>query len=69
MEKIFKLGDTVRLKSGGPLMTVDGFGSKPSFNGVGGGFNGKIKCVWFDSSDKRETAEFHQDALELDEEE
>lgn len=35
----FKVGDTVRLNSGGPLMTVEGFGT---YDG-----EQKVQCVWF----------------------
>ena len=35
----FKIGDTVTLKSGGPLMTVDGATSSQIQ---------QISCVWFD---------------------
>lgn len=37
MEKTFKIGDTVRLKSGGPVMTYEGEGA----------YSGAI-CSWFD---------------------
>lgn len=39
----FKKGDTVRLKSGGPLMTVADVGD---FGPVGPADG--VKCVWFD---------------------
>lgn len=35
----FKLGDLVRLKSGGPRMTVEGEPGNGSY----------VRCVWFDS--------------------
>ena len=41
----FKLGDTVRLKSGGPLMTIEGVGQY----GFGETEN-TVKCVWFESN-------------------
>ncbi|TJZ89012.1 DUF2158 domain-containing protein [Paracoccus gahaiensis] len=37
MEKTFQVGDTVRLKSGGPVMTYEGAGA----------YSGAI-CSWFD---------------------
>lgn len=48
-----KLGDTVRLKSGGPLMTVNWMG-------------GKVTCVWF-IDDKFNSATLHREALRKDE--
>ena len=55
----FNKGDTVRLKSGGPLMTVTDLGNyapKGPENGV--------KCVWFDGK-RREEALFDSDALKI----
>ena len=50
----FKIGDTVKLKSGGPLMTVD---SAPDSQYL------YIDCVWFDDvTVKKET--FAPEALE-----
>ena len=46
MEQQFKAGDTVKLKSGGPVMTVVQFGSF-----VMGTVEG-YKCRWFDEKNK-----------------
>ena len=53
----FQVGDTVRLKSEGPVMTVD---MTPSQNDV----RQEYYCVWF--SDKKEKREeyFPEEALE-----
>jgi uncharacterized protein YodC (DUF2158 family) len=40
MANAFKVGDVVRLKSGGPKMTVTAVGT--------GGFQGIVACQWFD---------------------
>ncbi len=53
----FQLGDVVRLKSGGPEMTVewvgvDGFTNQPV-----------IQCKWFDSDNKLHTQGFGPDTL------
>jgi len=45
----FKKGDTVRLKSGGPLMTVAELGNF----GVTSPEDG-VKCVWFDGNRQEE---------------
>ena len=45
----FKKGDTVRLKSGGPLMTVLDLG-----NYGPAGPNDGVKCVWFDGPRREE---------------
>ncbi len=51
----FQIGDIVRLKSGGPDMTV---------NAVNVGVTGKqVYCVWF-AGKKHEGAQFHPDVLE-----
>jgi len=55
----FKKGDTVRLKSGGPLMTVqdvDDYGPLGPKDGV--------KCVWFEGK-HREDSVFDSAVLEI----
>lgn len=42
----FKAGDTVKLKSGGPLMTVESVG-ETQFDGPG------VWCVWFEKNTKK----------------
>jgi uncharacterized protein YodC (DUF2158 family) len=51
----FKVGDLVRLKSGGPLMTVSNVGT------AGGQL--AVWCVWFEKDDQK-SATFPPDALE-----
>jgi len=64
MEEKFKIGDIVQLKSGGPKMTVHELGRSMRVQNVGGNYNGKVKCGWFNGSETNwET--FHQDALEI----
>ena len=50
----FKVGDLVKLKSGGPTMTVNSWKHY-----------GRWECTWF-SGKKHETGEFSPDALVLD---
>lgn len=51
--KPIKVGDTVRLKSGGPVMVVHAWG---------GGTTGAFVCTWFDGS-KRVKAAFQPRSL------
>lgn len=53
----FKIGDVVRLKSGGPAMTVTGVPSNGS---------GVLTCIWFvgTSAAEASTVNVHTDALE-----
>jgi uncharacterized protein YodC (DUF2158 family) len=48
----FNIGDVVRLKSGGPNMTIDGAGGS------------RLTCMWFDSSMNLHIQHFDQGALE-----
>ena len=53
-ERRFKLGDTVRLRSGGPIMTIN---AKMS--------GGDWRCQWFSGGgNKLEHADFADEALE-----
>jgi uncharacterized protein YodC (DUF2158 family) len=77
MEQKFKVGDIVRLRSGGENMTVSGYKTK----NTGSALNAILKhtgrtprfdevetqtvvCSWFENK-KMESAEFDEDALEL----
>lgn len=54
MAKPFSIGDVVRLKSGGPSMTVAEIGDiegQPT-----------VSCTWFEN-DKKEQGTFHPDTL------
>ncbi len=53
----FKIGDTVKLKSGGPDMTVDGF-----HKAVGG--DDEASCTWFDDNKEPQGRAFLPDTLE-----
>ncbi|MCK9517342.1 MAG: YodC family protein [Ottowia sp.] len=51
---MLKVGDTVRLKSSGPLMTVNAID------------NDSIKCQWFDGNNSLQEGVFHKDQLEVE---
>jgi uncharacterized protein YodC (DUF2158 family) len=59
MIKNFEIGATVKLKSGGPKMTVEEYG-KNLFNGTE---NGMVACSWFVEGNRKHES-FQQDALE-----
>jgi uncharacterized protein YodC (DUF2158 family) len=54
----FKAGDVVRLKSGGPKMTVTQIGERALIGGLA------VWCVWFDGQKKFEDT-FTPEALEV----
>ncbi len=56
---MMKVGDVVRLKSGGPNMTVDKCWTDEASG------EEKVKCSWMDSSGNRRWTQFHPDAVEL----
>lgn len=53
-----KVGDVVRLKSGGPKMTITEFGKYHYSD------HEQAKCIWFDNN-KRTEGLFEKDTLEL----
>lgn len=65
MAQKFQVGDTVQLKSGGPVMTVEryGTGTEGSRPGMHGPTN-SVKCLWFEGV-KLHSRNFHEDMLEL----
>jgi uncharacterized protein YodC (DUF2158 family) len=56
---MFKVGDTVRLKSGGPLMTVTGLGTDPQKGQM-------VWTSWFDASGKENHGHWPAAAVEAD---
>ncbi len=66
MEAKFKVGDTVRLKSGSPKMTISENKMSISVSGEVMTFTGYVRCTWF-NDDKLMDASFDQDTLDLDE--
>jgi uncharacterized protein YodC (DUF2158 family) len=69
MTQVFKRGDIVRLKSGGPQMTVDDYEKGHDIIGALKG-NAQpswdteyVNCTWFDKTQRR-FGRFHQDLLE-----
>jgi uncharacterized protein YodC (DUF2158 family) len=57
--RALEIGDTVKLKSGGPLMTVNttNYNDKP----------GMVYCGWFNDGNEMKGYPFHQDTLNLQE--
>jgi uncharacterized protein YodC (DUF2158 family) len=59
MEKLFQVGDQVRLKSGGPVMTIEK-NKEMYFSSTE--YKGKVFCTWFNRL-KKETKLFKQETL------
>lgn len=66
MEPKFKVGDTVKLITGGPIMTVtDNVMTMVLFRGTGpSSFTGNVDCSYFEG-DKLINKRFPQDSLEI----
>ncbi|MFY8214288.1 MAG: YodC family protein [Flavobacterium sp.] len=63
MESVFKIGDCVTLKSGGPTMTIEKLIGTIPITGPST-FTGRVECKWFVGTELS-SGQFHQDALEL----
>ena len=68
MEPKFKVGDTVKLKIGGPKMVVNEILKSRLIVNQGRGFvdefNGHYQCKWFNDF-IQDTGDFAEEALEL----
>jgi uncharacterized protein YodC (DUF2158 family) len=53
----FNIGDTVQLKSGGPPMTVTGYGKDEEGNP-------RVTCAWFDHEQNAKTGVFPVEAMQ-----
>jgi uncharacterized protein YodC (DUF2158 family) len=62
MTNQFKAGDLVKLKISNQQMTVKGFATKPSSEGIIL-IKDRYECVWYDGA-KHQRAVFHADALD-----
>jgi uncharacterized protein YodC (DUF2158 family) len=56
MEELFEIGDTVRLISGGPLMTVSKYTEASK----------EVTCIWFNALDDKCESTFDQNVLIFD---
>lgn len=57
----FSIGATVRIKSGGPLMTI---GDISDYEAEGDGL--AVKCDWQDGAGKPQSVVYRREQLELD---
>ena len=53
MENEFEIGDTVRLISGGPLMTVNEYNKEKNW----------VDCIWFNAEDNKCESTFKADIV------
>ncbi len=67
MPQKFKKGDVVKLKSGGPSMTIEKYKLIVGYKKTTVSENVAI-CTWFDNDGKLQSVEFEQDSLKLENE-
>ena len=63
--KKFKTGEKVKLKSGGPTMTVQEYKTSISQELKRVESDAAVMCSWFDKNDIRHCERFEQDTLDL----
>jgi len=68
MDRKYKVGDKVKLVSGGPEMTIAGYPPEDPLEGIAV-FNKRnpeghyYVCAWFESGNRQREREFHEDPL------
>ncbi|MGJ8762337.1 MAG: YodC family protein [Polaribacter sp.] len=62
MPQKFKQGEVVKLKSGGPTMTIEKYKWETGFD-YSKESDHVVVCTWFDNDGKLESRPFEQDAL------
>ena len=65
MEKQFKKGDVVELKSGGPRMTIEKYKIIHSMTAGSHVSDNIVICTWFDNNGVLQSREFEQEALKI----
>jgi uncharacterized protein YodC (DUF2158 family) len=63
MTRLFKKGNRVQYKSGGPIMEVLKYVEKKNPLQDRSVSNHWVKCVWYDKNFERKEAVFHQNSL------
>lgn len=62
-KELYKIGDLVKLKSGGPQLTVDSLNYIDIPGTKNKVYTGFVLCKWFDEEVELCEDEFHQDSL------
>jgi uncharacterized protein YodC (DUF2158 family) len=52
-DQVFKIGDVVKLKSGGPDMTIENIGKYGKYGMTA--TEDSAKCVWFEKTNRKES--------------
>ena len=68
MGQKFTKGDVVRLKSGGPIMTIEKYKWETGWD-YSHESDHVVICTWFDLNGKLESRPFEQDAVVMNEDE
>lgn len=61
----YKIGDKVKLNSGGPVMSVQTVHTYDRYSEKEGEFNGKYTCQWF-AGKKLDKGTFPEESLEVE---
>ncbi|MDM1295886.1 DUF2158 domain-containing protein [Sphingobacterium sp. N143] len=64
MSKKFSKGDVVRLKSGGPKMTIEGYEIVMGWDFTSES-DDTVVCKWFDSNEVLQVQKFNHETLEI----